>query len=577
MKWGSSLARRRYRGKRRRTRRSSFYLGLMLIAAGVWWVVTTLFPNQTYTVPDWRGMDKPIFVQGELQEYPARESGEEMMLPITVIQESVDANIRYEEETKSIIMTTSESVLRMKIDSTKGDLNGKTVTVPYAPELIDGMAYVPLKPLEQHYGIAVQENSLTGAIILMRAGDSIQLAEATPGKPEDTVALRESGEKKSPIVLDMPAGERLRVWREEEEWLFVQADNGYTGYVLKDQTKLGNVKDIPVLAETPSRVELEWKDKSVNLVWEAVYSKNPSTDKIGELPGVNVVSPTWFSIVDAEGTVKSKAVKQYVSWAHNRNMEVWALMDNSFDPDLTTEALSTYERRSHIIKQMLTYAKQYKLDGINIDFENVYTKDKEHVVQFVREMKPLAKARGLIVSIDVTPKSNSEMWSLFLDRKRLGETVDYMMVMAYDEHWASSPKAGSVSSLPWAEQSVRRIMEEDGVPSSKLVLGVPLYTRVWTETSEEGEAKVSSKAIGMEKLQTLLKEQKVKGALDASTGQNYVQFTEGEAIKKIWMEDDTSLQSRVNMAKKLELGGIASWNRSFAIPGTWQVLKTIHD
>lgn len=571
------MARRRYRGKKRRTNRSSFYLGLMLIAAGVWWVVTTLFPNQTYTVPDWRGMDKPIFVQGELKEHPALGSGEELLLPITVIQESVDANIRYEQETESIIITTSESVFRMKMDSTKGELNGKTVTLPYAPELVNGIAYVPLKPLKQHYGVAVHEDSVTGAIILMRAGDAIQLAKAAPGKPEDTVALRESGEKKSPIVLDMPAGERLRVWREEEGWLFVQADNGYTGYVLKEQIELGELKEIPALKQTPSRAELEWKDKSVNLVWEAVYTKNPSTDSIGELPGVNVVSPTWFSIVDGEGTVKSKAVKHYVSWAHNRNKEVWGLMDNSFDPDLTTEALSTFDRRSHIIEQMLAYAKQYNLDGINIDFENVYTKDKDHVVQFVREMKPLAKARGLVVSIDVTPKSNSEMWSLFLDRKRLGETVDYMMVMAYDEHWATSPKAGSVSSLPWAEQSVRRILEEDAVPPSKLVLGVPLYTRVWTETSEAGETKVSSKAIGMEKLQALLKEQKVKGSLDAGTGQNYVQFTEGESIKKIWMEDGTSLQSRVKMAKKLELGGIASWNRSFAVPETWHVLKTIHD
>ncbi|WP_339294897.1 glycosyl hydrolase family 18 protein [Paenibacillus sp. FSL W7-1279] len=571
------MARRRYRGKKRRTRGGSFFLGLLLVAAGAWWVVTTLFPNQTYTVPDWRGMDKPIFVQGELKEQPARGSGEELLLPITVIQESVDANIRYEEETESVLVTTSESVLRMKMESTKGELNGKAVTIPYAPKLIDGIAYVPIKPLKQHYGVSVHEDSATGAIILMRAGDSIQLAEAAPGNPEETVALRESGEKKSPIVLDMPAGERLRVWREEEGRLFVQADNGYTGYVPKEQVKLGDVKEIPMLAQTPSRAELEWKNKSVNLAWEAVYNKNPSTDSIGELPGVNVVSPTWFSIVDGEGTVKSKAVKQYVSWAHNRNMEVWGLMDNSFDPDMTTEALSTFDRRSHIIKQMLAYAKQYKLDGINIDFENVHTKDKDHVVQFVREMKPLAKARGLIVSIDVTPKSNSEMWSLFLDRKRLGETVDYMMVMAYDEHWAASPKAGSVSSLPWAEQSVRRIMEEDAVPSSKLVLGVPLYTRVWTETSEAGETKVSSKAIGMEKLQALLKEQKVKGTLDAGTGQNYVQFTEGESIKKIWMEDGTSLQSRVNMAKKLKLGGIASWNRSFAIPETWHVLKTIHE
>lgn len=354
----------------------------------------------------------------------------------------MEENIRYEKETESVIITTSESVLRLKMQSKQGELNGKATTIPHAPALIDGIAYVPLKPLQQHYGVAVHENQVTGAIILMRAGDSIQLAEAAPAKPGDTVEMRENPDKKSSIVMDMPAGERLRVWREAEDWLYVQADNGYTGYALKQQIKFGNVKEIPLLTQTPSRAELEWTDKSVNLVWEAVYSKNPNTEHIGKLPGVNVVSPTWFHIADEEGNIESKASMQYVNWAHHHKMEVWGLLDNSFDPDITTAALSTYDRRTHIIKQMLVYAKQYKLDGINIDFENVHTKDKDQVVQFVRELKPLAKARGLIVSIDVTPKSNSEMWSLFLDRKRLGETVDYMMLMAYDEHWATSPKAG---------------------------------------------------------------------------------------------------------------------------------------
>ncbi|MEJ1715135.1 hypothetical protein SMA37_26335, partial [Escherichia coli] len=68
--------------------------------------------------------------------------------------------------------------------------------------------------------------------------------------------------------------------------------------------------------------------------------------------------------------------------------------------------------RINIIKQMLQYADLYELDGINLDFENVYTKDGNNITQFVRELKPLAEAKGLIISIDVTPKSKSEMWSL---------------------------------------------------------------------------------------------------------------------------------------------------------------------
>lgn len=521
-------------------------------------------------------MEKPVFVQGTMMSHSAQGAGTSLKLPLPVLQEMVDPNIRYEEETESVIITTPDHVLRMEIESTDAELDGREVSLDHPLEVIKGAVYIPLEPLQQLLGIVVHEDRSTGAVILMRPGDSIQLAEADTDKRDGTVAVRESASSKTPIVLDMSAGERLRIWGENEEWFYVQADNGYTGYVKKTQVRMGDVKNIPERVYKPSRAEQEWKDKQVNLVWEAVYSRNPNTADIGAMPGVNVVSPTWFSIASATGEVKSKAAPAYVTWAHQRGLEVWGLLDNSFDPDITTEALSTYERRSHIIRQMLSYARHYKLDGINLDFENVYTADKDNVVQFVRELRPFAKANGLILSIDVTPKSNSEMWSVFLDRSRLGEAVDYMMVMAYDEHWASSPRAGSVASLPWSEQSVRRILEEDAVPSSKLILGIPLYTRVWTETNGD-EPKVSSTAIGMRKAQELLNEHKVESVLDERAGQNYAEYKDGDSTVKIWLEDELSLQSRVELAKKLELGGIASWNRSFALPGAWDVLKSIHE
>src|SRR5690606_5022120 len=157
------------------------------------------------------------------------------------------------------------------------------------------------------------------------------------------------------------------------------------------------------------------------------------------------------------------------------------------------KVLATYETRLNMIKQLLSYAQIYKLQGINIDFENVHTKDKENLVQFVREFTPLAHEQGLVVSIDVTPKSNSEMWSAFLDRRALGQFVDYMMMMSDNGAWASSEKSGAVVSLPCVVVLMTRIREEDDVPARKLVLGIPLYTRVWTETkAEDGSVKVSS-------------------------------------------------------------------------------------
>lgn len=288
-----------------------------------------------------------------------------------------------------------------------------------------------------------------------------------------------------------------------------------------------------------------------------------------------MVSPTWFSIIDVKGNVRSQADRSYVDWAHNHGMEVWGLLSNSFEPDLTTGALSTYDNRMNAIVQMLKYADLYNLDGINIDFENVYTKDGPNVTQFMRELKPMAQSRNLIVSIDVTPKSKSEMWSLFLDRPALAAVSDFLVVMAYDEHWAASPVAGSVASLPWVKTSMNRIIEEDKVPSEKLILGVPLYTRIWTEATEKGKTKVSSKAVSMNAVKEIIAEKKLTPVFDKEAGQNYVEYKEDDVLRKIWIEDSTSLTARVELAQSLKLGGVAAWNRSFASPEAWEALKGI--
>ncbi|WP_209848943.1 glycosyl hydrolase family 18 protein [Paenibacillus sediminis] len=535
-------------------------------------------PNDDHVKPDWSGIDKPIFSQGKLMDYSAIGTGEQLKLPLPVIEEIVDPHIRYEESTKSVIITTSSKLLHIQKDQKRGTLNQQPYQLRFAPEEVGGVLYIPIRPLEDIYGISVHEDQDTGVILLMKVGETIQWSHIKEsGKKNKTAAMRTDATIHAPILQDVVQGSKLRIWDEQDHWYYAQTDNGFTGYVHKDEVVLDDTQKVnPPEEQAPSSPK-DWKGKKVNLTWEAVYEKNPSTESIGSLPGVNVVSPTWFRIVDGNGNVRSQADISYVEWAHNRHMEVWALLNNGFNPDLTSSALSTFETRQTIITQMLHYAKIYDLDGINIDFENVYSKDGDNVTQLVRELRPLAHEQGLVISIDVTPKSSSELWSLFLDRQDLGELIDYMIVMAYDEHWASSPKAGSVSSLPWAEKAVTRILNEDGVPADKLILGIPLYTRIWSETIKDGKTEVSSKAVGMETVQETIQKLKLKTIFSEDTGQNVAEYQEDGVDKKIWIEDKVSLEARVKLAKSLGLAGIATWNRSFASEESWDILKQISE
>lgn len=560
--------------RRRRRRSGPVFLFLLLVAAScafvVWWGMNQ--PNRNHIVPEYMEKPHPIMLNGQWMKTYARGEGEGLLIPLEAAEQLLGDGIRYEKAGESIILTTATKVLHFKTGELDATLNRKPFALTFAAQKVDGVLYLPFAPLEQLFGIRAEAGAKSGIITLTLPDSSLQKAKV-PGKEGEGkgVKLRSGPGRKFPIVEDLQAGASLILWGEEEGWYKAQSAEGHIGYVAKKDAVLADIERVPSPSEETEEPFVAWKQtgKRINMTWEAVYSANPDTSQIGELTGVNVVSPTWFELQDGKGTIKSKADAGYSAWARAKGIQVWGLFSNGFEPDRTTEALATYESRANMIRQLLAYAKSFRLQGINIDFENVYTKDKDNLVQFVREMTPLMHEQGLVVSIDVTPKSNSEMWSLFLDRKRLAETADYLILMAYDEHWATSPTAGSVSSLPWTEASVKRLLEEDSVPRDKLILGMPLYTRLWTETPD---GKVTSKTMSMNAVKELLKEKKLTPRLSSDTGQHYVEYKENGATKKIWIEDAISIQARAGLVKKYGLAGAATWRRGFESADIWKAL-----
>jgi Predicted glycosyl hydrolase len=563
------------RARAKRKRSGTGLLALLFITGAVcsagWFGYMKYVPSSEQIAPSY-SVSHPVMIQGSESGYGALIEEGEVKLPLPLLDELLgeDKPIHYEEESGTLVLTTADTVLRFKTDALTGYLNQKPYTLTMAAEVHDGVVYLPEDPLKELFGFKIEYDEGSGIVTVLQQQDAVQLVEALA---EDGAVMRSAPSIREPYLLKVPQGETVRIWKEVDGWLLGQNGQGHAGYFAKKDVKLTSIEQV----EAPDRGEpfIPWKvfGQKINMTWEAVYGKKTDTSKIGPMPGVNVVSPTWFELGDGQGTILSKADSAYVKWAHSREYQVWALFSNGFEPERTTEALSTVESRFHMIQQLLAFAELYNLQGINIDFENVYTKDKENLVQFVKEMTPLLHEQGLVVSIDVTPKSNSEMWSVFLDRPALGRIVDYMMVMAYDEHWASSPKSGSVASLPWTENSIVRILEEDQVPASKLVLSMPLYTRIWTEKQgEDGKTEVSSKAVGMDAVKQIIADKNLKPEFDEAAGQNYVEYTEDGALKRIWIEDDVSMRARVDLVRKYDLAGVATWQRAFQTESIWQTI-----
>lgn len=512
-----------------------------------------------------------LVVEGNIIEgshSPIVENGQ-LLFPLETVRKYIDPKVHWDENAGKVVFTTKDKLLIMKSGKLTAMVNARPVDLNVPVRLIDEIPYIPVQVLDSMFGIELQWIEENNLAVLDYRKNTIDIAVVQ----KDGCFIRMEPTLWSAAVKShIGKGEVLRVFGEHEKWYKVRSEEGFLGYIEKKLVKTEMVvsgTDIP----EPSNNNYAWKPEQgkINMTWEYVGNRNPDVSKLKSIEGLDVVAPTWFEIKDKDGTVSNKADKGYVEWAHKNGYKVWALVSNGFDPDITHEFINKTDIREKIYQQLLIYAKLYELDGINIDFENVYLKDKDMLTQFVRELTPLLKEQGLVVSMDVTFRSSSENWSMFYDRKALSEVVDYIAVMAYDQHWASSPTAGSVAELSWVENGLKRILEE--VPKEKVLLGLPFYTRIWKEEVKNGVVKLSSSAVSMGAVERIIRDRKLEVIWNEESGQNYVEYKDGNAKCMIWIEDDESINLKASLVHKYDLAGAASWRKGFETEDIWMVLR----
>ncbi|MBQ8587936.1 MAG: S-layer homology domain-containing protein [Clostridia bacterium] len=317
------------------------------------------------------------------------------------------------------------------------------------------------------------------------------------------------------------------------------------------------------------------KQQRINLTWE-VYSAPP--DYAPE--GVNVVSPSSFQISAENLGVESKELmtgarfynsltRKYMDYAHQNGYEVWPIYKTDFTLKTSNSFLNSYEARQKSLEYLIDYACKYLIDGINIDFENIYERNRHLLTKHARELSTALHELGLIVSADITRlEPTSSNWSMCYNRDSLSDNTDYIMLMAYDEYYASSPKAGSVASLDWTEESIKRTLTE--VPNNKLVLGIPFYMRYF-EVS--GTKVTSSKAISMQTAYDLINSNNVTYTYMESDRQYKISWQKDGKTCVFWLENTDTIAERAALCNKYSLAGIASWRRGLEISKVWSVIK----
>lgn len=536
-------------------------------------ITLLIYPFPSNTFEKYFKIEHPIVFKGEVYPQSALQKDHEIYVPFSFIQEKIDPTITLDKASNSVIITTKNKVLQLPTESLTYFVNEKPFSLE-TPAITDEkrIKYLQLEPFLTTFNIKMDYKTETGAVLIKKGGDTLLTGIVQENGDEDVNRLRMNPTLTANYVAEVKANEKVEVEKDQDQFFFIRKENGIGGYIKKEMIQLKEPKMIANVSEEKlvKPLTTEWP---INLTWEAVYTKTPNPNQLPKTPGVNIVAPTWFKLKNQTGDVTNLGSLSYSKWAHENGFKLWGLFSNDFDPVKTHVAFKDFETRQKIIRQLLQYGEMYKLDGINLDIENVNPEDGPFITQFVREATPYFHQAGLVVSMDITFLSSSGNWSKFYEREKLKDIVDYLIVMAYDEHWANSPVAGSVASLPWVETNLKELLTI--VPHDRLILGIPLYARIWKEKETVGgNLEVSSKAYTMAQIEEWLKEKGVKPRIDNESGQYYGEYYDEKekATYKVWIENEYSLHKRAQLVHKYSLAGIGSWSRYFGNDRAWTAL-----
>ncbi|TCO73770.1 glycosyl hydrolase family 18 protein [Marinisporobacter balticus] len=489
-------------------------------------------------------------------------------LPYNVVVDHLYQNMTLDKKSENIFINLENQDILLEDPTLTDFIKDNKIAINVPTKVKDGQAYVPVSLLNKLFEIDICYVDDTKAVIIDHFSSKIMVGEITEKK------AKIKSKSFSLINPKLKKGDQVRVYGEEENDYIVRSDEGIIGTIEKKYVRVIEEERKIDKQLNEKRELFNSKNQKINIVWEYVNKKSPDLSKEIKIESLDVIVPTWFSIANDKGTVMNNGDRNYVEEAHEKGYKVWGLVNNSFDPAITASILKDEKLRKKVIGQLVIYASLYDLDGINIDFENVYYEDQKALVKFVEEIKYYTKKQNLVLSMDITVPSSSKQWSKVYDRRALGKLVDYMAVMTYDEHWASSPVSGSVASVGWVEKGILNTLKS--IPEEKILLGLPFYTRRWKESKDaSGKVKVESKAISMTWAKKIIDEKNAPVIWNEEVGQYYAQYNEDDAVYKIWLEDPRSIALKVDLVEKHNLAGTAAWRRGYEDVQVWAVLQKI--
>lgn len=477
------------------------------------------------------------------------------------IKNYFDKYIIYDEENNQIITTYGEKIGVLPIGQNIIKINDSEVEVISGAIKKDDTYYLPISSMAKVYNVDIQYIKNNNILTLDSLEKKLVKVDVTKN-----CTVRYKATVLSKKMDKLKKGDKvICIQNLDNGWTKVRTLNGYIGYI-----KTKNIQNEVYVRED---INEEKNDQRINLVWDYYSEYGKAPNRTGTtIEGVNVVSPAFFSLVSkANGKINvniGEKGQAYLKWAKDNNYKVWPMFSNNSYKETTQTILKSYTLRTQVINNIVELAVKYGLDGINIDFENMNTEDKDNFSRFIIELKPKLKEAGIKLSVDVTAPDGGSSWSECYNRSVIGDVADYIVFMAYDQYGNGSKKAGTTAGYNWVETNLKKFIDREQISSNKIILGIPLYTRIWTESNGD----VTSKTVNMKNINSVLPADVTK-EWNEELKQYYVEYTQNGKTYKVWIEDEESIKNKVSLVKQYNLAGVAAWEKDREQDSIWTVIN----
>ncbi len=519
-----------------------------------------------------------IIINNEVLDVKGRLIGGNVYLSFQTVHDLLNSRFYLDSNENKLLYTTATDLVTAEAESSSYSVTKETRSLDHPILKLDATeAYVAIDFVKLYSDLSYEVYEDPGRVVITTIWGEYSAASV-----KKKTELRLLGGIKSEILTDLEKGTTLAVLLPDETWTKVATADGIIGYVKSKALGAATV-ETHTSDFVPENFTHIHRDFPISLAWHQVTNTTANgniSSVLQNTKGVNVISPTWFYLTDNNGGIGSLASTDYVNYCHQNGIEVWALVSNFGardqgleNPDLT-QVLTYTSRRENLINNLISAAIQYNLDGINVDFESVDPVVGDAYIQFIRELSLKCANNGVVLSVDNYSPTD---YTAFYNRSEQAAFADYIILMAYDEHYSGSEEAGSVASIGFVSEGVTNTLRE--VPAGQLILGMPFYTRVWSETpsteSENADTityELGCYSAGMKEVQNLIS---VNGAVpvwNEETGQYYVEYVNDGATYRIWIEDSTSLEEKLKVLQSSQLAGGAFWKLGLEDSSVWDTI-----